>query len=208
MFPEATFRFLRGIGENNSKAWFDAHRADYEASYVEPAKAFVNALGPRLRELAASVQYDARVNGSIFRINRDIRFAKDKTPYKDHMDLWFWLGEGRGWDAPGFFLRLGVDRLDLGAGIHRFEKSQLETYRRKAGAVAKIAEQVEAAGYRVRGGPRNDFARYTGLWAEYDEPLDGRPTNETLVDFCMDHYRAMWPLARWIETEIGRRSRP
>jgi Conserved hypothetical protein (DUF2461) len=46
---------------------------------------------------------EPRVSDSIMRINRDIRFSKDKSPYKDHLDLWFWTGDREGWDASGFF---------------------------------------------------------------------------------------------------------
>ncbi|HXI56959.1 MAG TPA: DUF2461 family protein [Polyangia bacterium] len=48
-------------------------------------------------------------------INRDIRFFKDKSPYKDHLDLWFWTGDRKGWDASGFFFRLTPDRPMAGA---------------------------------------------------------------------------------------------
>lgn len=78
-FPEETFRFLRDITKNNDRTWLEAHRAEYDAGHVEPAKAFVSALGPRLRKLAPTVHFEARVNGSLFRINRDIRLSKDKT---------------------------------------------------------------------------------------------------------------------------------
>ena len=72
---------------------------------------------------------EPKINGSLFRINRDVRFAKDKRPYKNHVDLWFWHGDRRGWNSPGFFFRLAPDRLILGAGMHRFEKTQLDAFR-------------------------------------------------------------------------------
>ena len=67
---------------------------------------------------------------SIFRINRDVRFSRDKRPYRNHLDLWFWHGAHRGSASPGFFFRMYSDRLILGAGMHQFEKPQLEAYRR------------------------------------------------------------------------------
>src|SRR5664279_4905169 len=81
-FPAATFEFLNGIAANNEKTWFDAHRGLYDAGYVEPAKAFVTAIGPKLREISPNVQFEPKVNGSLGRVNRDIRFSKDKRPYK------------------------------------------------------------------------------------------------------------------------------
>jgi len=100
-FPDGTFRFLRGIAKDNSKDWFEAHRTDYEQSYVEPAKALVAELGPKLQKISPGVKIEPKVNGSLFRINRDVRFSKDKSPYKTHLDLWFWEAEHRGWDSPG-----------------------------------------------------------------------------------------------------------
>ena len=105
-FPPETFAFLAGLEKNNSKEWFEAHRGDYEAYHVGPAKLFVAAIGPRLKAISKTVNAEPRVNGSIFRINRDVRFSKDKRPYKTTLDLWFWEGDKRGWDSPGFFLRL------------------------------------------------------------------------------------------------------
>jgi uncharacterized protein (TIGR02453 family) len=94
-FPPATLRFLGDLAENNTKAWFDEHRADYESNWVAPAKAFVSAAGEALTDLAPRIEAQPRVNGSIFRVNRDTRFSKDKSPYKDHLDFWFWEGERR-----------------------------------------------------------------------------------------------------------------
>ncbi len=65
--PKGTFRFVRSIAEHNTKAWFDAHRDDYEQFYVAPAKALVSALGSRLRQISKSVKFEPRVNGSVFR---------------------------------------------------------------------------------------------------------------------------------------------
>ena len=75
-----------------------------------PALAFVAAIGPRLQKISPSVAFEPKINGSLFRINRDVRFAKDKRPYKNHIDMWFWHGDKRGWASPGFFFRLAPDR--------------------------------------------------------------------------------------------------
>ena len=63
---------------------------------------------------------EARVNGSIFRINRDTRFSKDKTPYKDHLDFWFWEGQ-RKTALSGLFLRIAPAAVTVGAGAHGFD---------------------------------------------------------------------------------------
>jgi len=83
----------------------DAHRDDYEAYWLAPAKAFVVATGQQLAELAPQIRAEPRVLGSILRINRDTRFARGAGPYKDHLDVWFWEGDRRR-AVSGFFARL------------------------------------------------------------------------------------------------------
>jgi uncharacterized protein (TIGR02453 family) len=221
-FPQETFAFLGDLAENNVKPWFDAHREEYETGYVRPAFAFIAALGPRLRNISPAVAFDPKVNGSLFRIQRDVRFSADKTPYKTHLDLWFWHGPRRGWAAPGFFLRLGPERLILGVGMHRFEKMQLDAYRRavvddRAGrALAKAIKAVESAGDYAIGGaarkrvpagfdaehPRAALLLNDGLWAE----LEGNPATAaqaTFVDDCVGRFAAMWPIGRWLLKEVA-----
>ena len=117
--------FLGDLTANNSKKWFDAHRKDYEALYVEPAKAFVEAMGPALQKLSPGVRAEPRVNGSLMRINRDTRFSKDKTPYKTTLDLMFTEGEGKMRLCPGFYFRISADELGMGAGMHGFDPDRL-----------------------------------------------------------------------------------
>src|SRR5687768_6278639 len=128
-FPRAALTFLRELGENYTRDWFHAHRDDYAMSLLEPPRDFVVAMGEELRGIGADVHADPRVNGSIFRINRDTRFSKDKRPYKDHLDLWFWEGEGPSRNCPGYWFRLAPERLILGAGRHRFGPPELEGFR-------------------------------------------------------------------------------
>ena len=223
-FPSETARFLRALGENNDKAWFDAHRADYESAYLAPARSFVAALGPRLQRISPAVAFAPKVNGSIFRINRDVRFSKDKTPYKNHIDLWFWHGERGGWNSPGFFFRLTADRLILGAGMHRLEKAQLDAFRaavvdqRAGAALAKAVDRVRAAGPYVIGGasrksvPRGFDAAHAraalllheGLWAERDGKPDKSIGSAAFVEYCAAEFAAMWPVGEWLlETVVA-----
>src|SRR5215213_5040596 len=104
-FPPETISFLRELRVNNRREWLDAHRDDYEAYWLGPAKAFVVAAGRLLAELAPQIRAEPRVLGSILRINRDSRFSRDPSPYKDHLDVWFWEGERRR-AVSGFFARL------------------------------------------------------------------------------------------------------
>ena len=120
-FPLQTQDFLRDLSAHNDREWFDAHRADYQAAYVEPAKAFVAAVAPELERIAPRVCAEPRVLGSIFRINRDTRFSRDKRPYKEHLDLWFWEGERRT-ARSGFYLRVTPELVGIGAGANHLSR--------------------------------------------------------------------------------------
>lgn len=222
-FPKRTATFLRGLTKNNDKAWFDARRADYDASYVEPAKSFVAAIGPRLQKISPTVDFAPKVNGSLFRVNRDVRFAKDKSPYKNHIDLWFWHGARRGWGAPGFYFRMFADHLILGSGMHKFEKTQLDAYRRavaddEAGeALAETLEKVRAAGLYEIGGdtrktvprgfrpshPRAALLLHEGLHASINTKAGRVVETPEFVDYCLGHFEAMWPISKWLLENVA-----
>lgn len=220
-FPAETFAFLEGIAAHNEKAWFDANRPLYDAGYVEPAKALVAALGPRLQKVSPQVQFEPRVNGSIARINRDIRFSKDKRPYKDHLDLWFWHGEKRGWDQPGFWFRLTPAKIYLGSGMHGFGKELLESFRnavihpRSGKALLAAVKQVEAKGYEVGGKSRKqpprgyqtdpdraEYLLFEGLHAGTEMPATAA-LEPGFVDKALEHFAATWPIGKWLVDEVS-----
>src|SRR5690242_20353650 len=102
-FPPQTVHFLDELHHNNSREWMHAHKAEYEAFFMQPARALVQAIGERLDELGPGLHAEPKVFGSIMTINRDIRFSKDKSPYKTQLDLWFWHGDGPSRERPGYF---------------------------------------------------------------------------------------------------------
>ena len=222
-FPKQTLAFLRGLGKHNDKAWFDAHRADYDAYYMEPAKAFVAAIGRKLALFEPGITAEPRVNGSIFRINRDIRFSKDKTPYKDHLDLWFWEGPERKTAVSGFFFRLRHDSLLLGVGNHSFDKDLLTKFREAVAddemgkPLAKLQEKLAKAGMPCEGEtykkvprgfdpehPRADLLKFGALYAGVTlKPLPTELGSAKLVTTCTGYFKKMLPLHRWLVHALG-----
>jgi uncharacterized protein (TIGR02453 family) len=87
--PLETFRFLRDLNRHNSKDWMDAHRERYRRELVEPMRALLDALAPAVIDLDAGFVINGRTGTNFSRINRDIRFARDKTPYHTRMYLMF-----------------------------------------------------------------------------------------------------------------------
>src|SRR5919206_86901 len=121
-FPSEGLELLAGLAANNTRGYFDAHSDVYESALLAPAKAFVVALGEQLQaRVSPGLRAEPRINGSILRINRDTRFTTDKRPYKEHLDLWFWEGEGPSREHPGYFIRVRPETVALGAGMHRFD---------------------------------------------------------------------------------------
>lgn len=86
-FPPKLFTFLSQLNVNNNKEWFEAHRGEYELSVREPSKRFVAAMAEAFAE--AELPLIASPKASLFRINRDIRFSADKSPYKTHIGFMF-----------------------------------------------------------------------------------------------------------------------
>lgn len=215
-FPAETRAFLSGLAADNTKAWFEAHRAEYERGYLQAGAEFVDAIGPRLREISPEVQWAPKVGGSMMRIFRDTRFSNDKRPYKDHLDLWFWHGDRKGWEAPGFFLRITPDRIWIGAGQHGLPKDRLARFRDAvvdpvagreleqvvAAARAEGLEVGEADRKRVPAGydadhPRAAFLLFGSLHAMAFLPGDAVESAD-FDDRALAAFRAAWPVGKWL----------
>lgn len=115
--PE-TFAFLRELTDNNSRDWFEANKSRYERNVRGPLLQFVSDFGLRLAEISPHFEADARKSGgSLFRIHRDVRFSKDKSPYKTHAGIQFRHESGKDVHAPGFYLHLEPAACFVGVGI-------------------------------------------------------------------------------------------
>jgi len=221
-FDPAALDFLRGLGEHNDRAWFEAHRADYEERLLAPAREFVVALGERLAAIAPALHADPRVNGSILRINRDTRFSNDKRPYKTHLDLWLWEGDGPSRGCSGFFLRIEAGGIGYGAGMHHFEKDVLAAYRaavddpRRGPALERAVKKATASGALVgregwkrvpapypAGHPRADLLRYGGLVAGARAPIPAEFSTPGFPDWCLERLGPLRPVQKWVAQVVA-----
>ncbi len=106
-FTPALFSFLRDLAANNNREWFAENKPRYEANVKDPALRFIADFGPRLKKISTHFRADPRANGgSMFRIYRDTRFSKDKSPYKTFTGIQFRHELGKDAHAPGFYLHL------------------------------------------------------------------------------------------------------
>jgi len=127
-FSPESFVFLSELEANNSKDWFDANRDRYEAHWKAPAVALTNALVDQMAALSPPLKAEARINGTLRRINRDVRFSRDKTPYNPRLHMIFWSGSHPN-RSPAFHLVLSAQGIGYGAGVFGVEPAALAQYR-------------------------------------------------------------------------------
>lgn len=211
-FPHDAARFLGSLRRNNRKDWFDEHRSDYDEQLLEPAREFVVELGSKLRKLRSHLQVDPRTNYGVKRINRDVRFSRDKKPYKDHQTLWWWEGAAKE-GSPGYWFHLTPKNVALAVGLYLADPALLERYRaavvddRRGRALDRIVKSIERKGYQLEGSsrkrvprgfapdhPRARYLKHDGIYAWIETPL---PRGD-FVAHCFKHYRTLTPLQAWL----------
>jgi uncharacterized protein (TIGR02453 family) len=129
-FTPELFKFLRQLKRNNKPEWFKKNRERYIEVARDPMLRFISDFGPRLRRISTRFTADPRPQGgSMFRIYRDIRFSKDKSPYKTVVSTQFRHERGKDVHAPGFYIHLGADEGIAGSGIWRPDSGALALIR-------------------------------------------------------------------------------
>ena len=134
-FPKDFFAFFRELKANNNRAWFEDNKQRYRDSVQAPTGAFVSAMAPEMKKISKHFICDPKPNGgSAFRIYRDIRFSKDKRPYKENAGCFFQYAGSAGIHAPGFYMHFAANDVRYGGG----------SYMPEAPALAKIREAIVA----------------------------------------------------------------
>jgi uncharacterized protein (TIGR02453 family) len=147
-FTPKLFGFLKDLAENNDRVWFKAHQDAYEEYVREPALDFINDFADPLKKISQHFVADSRtVGGSLFRIQRDTRFAKDKTPYKLNTGMQFRHIAGKDAHAPGFYIHIQPGECFMGVGLWRPET-------KVAYAIRERIDQEQAAWKRASRGKR------------------------------------------------------
>ena len=186
IFTTGTLEFLGNLKQNNNRDWFQQNKGAYESSVKNPAKAFAILMEGELERLSGAAQ-----KAKIFRINRDVRFSKDKTPYNTHIHM-SWTDRDGGQGGPAFMFGLSPEYCTLGCGVFEFSKPMLDTFRnRVAGesgeALAGIVGELENSGIRISEAalkrvpsgfpadhPQARFLRHKGIaaWCDLEGPQD------------------------------------
>lgn len=149
-FSPALFRFLRELRDHNDREWFEANRARYEADLKDPMQAFIMAFDGPLRRLSRYYAADPRT--SMFRIHRDTRFSRDKSPYKLNVGAQFRHVQcAKDVHAPGFYLQLEPGNCFAAAGIWHPDAEALRKIRARIVSHEKAWKALKRAGIEVQG---------------------------------------------------------
>ena len=155
-FTTSSLHFLRVLAHNNKKPWFEAHRDDYEEHIRAPMRALIEEMDVRFARFAPELTGDPK--RSMFRIHRDIRFSKDKSPYKTHAACWFrhTAGDHRvGGDAEagsaGLYFHLEPKKSFVGAGIWMPPRPALDKIRDAIATIPNSSGESSNAPPRAAG---------------------------------------------------------
>jgi len=213
-FSPKTIKFFSELKENNNKKWFDENRKTYEEYVKKPLKLFFIDLWEKLLEKRPHLNFDSKK--SIFRINRDIRFSKDKTPYKVWMSFALWEGPYSKAENPWFYFCLWANDLDMWAGNYWFNKEMLEKFREKIAwdeseSFKKLMNKLKKKWYEIKGKHYKRYPRwyteesknaeyllYNGIFIfeKYWKPKE--IYSKDLVDFCAKKYDDYMELQEWL----------
>ncbi|MBI5464857.1 MAG: DUF2461 domain-containing protein [Ignavibacteriales bacterium] len=128
-FPKEAFRFFAQLRKNNHREWFEKHKHEYESFVRLPMQSLIASLRPQFTRFAP--EFDLNPKRSIFRIYRDVRFSKDKTPYKTHVAAHIVLaGKPKGFVGSGYYLHVEPSECFVGGGIYVPDGEQLKKIRK------------------------------------------------------------------------------
>lgn len=226
-FKPASIKFLSGLKKNNRKEWFEDHRGDYEQEIKAPLLALIEEVDVLLAGFAPEIIGSPRK--SMFRIHRDVRFSKDKSPYKTHAAAWFYhrdggstVGSEAAHGGAGFYFHLAPEGTFMGGGIWMPPRPVLNRIRQNiADDHEGFEDIVLSPAFRKRFGelekeavltrPPRGFApdHPAGDWLRYQSFTAGRQLTEDeylspkLPSILAKHYEAMTPLIRWLNEASG-----
>jgi len=209
-FTAETLDFLAGLKANNRKDWFEENRASYENLVKKPARAFADLMAGELERLTG-----AALTPKIYRINRDIRFSKDKSPYNAHIRI-SWLPAEGGESPPTFMFGLAPDYCTVGCGVFEFSKDGLETYRKTVAGplgddLGTMLDALKRDGFRLQDPalkrippgfpqdhPHAELSLFKGMavWSDFDSPAYA--TRPDIIARCLERFERMMALWRFL----------
>ena len=203
-WPKAAVAWFEGLEVDNSKTYFEAHRATFDEAVRAPLLALVDEVEHEFGE------------GKTFRPYRDVRFSADKSPYKTNAAALI------GTDPASYYVSVSADGVTAGSGMYHMVPEQLAGFRaaaadsRKGGELVRVVDAIEAAGYDIAGDqlktaprgvdpdhPRIRLLRHKGLVAIAEWPWDRVSHSAAALDRVRAMWRATTPLVDWLNKHVG-----
>ncbi|HEX9251695.1 MAG TPA: DUF2461 domain-containing protein, partial [Ignavibacteriaceae bacterium] len=193
------------------------NRIRYDFELLQPAMQFVIDLGEKLTELSPNINAIPKIDKSIFRLYRDVRFSKDKVPFKTNLGLYFWEGRGKKMECSGLYFHIEPKLFFLGAGMYVFTKDQLKKYREIVSdpvkgkqlndVLSKLLKnkKFELGGKTYKKTPRgfdpdyiyNDLLLHSGLYVYYESTDFNELTKTDPVIFAYKIFKELFPVHKW-----------
>lgn len=217
-FSQDFCRFFEELSANNNKEWFDSQKKRFEKSVKAPFYDFVDEMILRIHLDDPDINISARE--AVFRIYRDVRFSRDKTPYKTHMSALITVDGRKGMHHPGFYFQMGAENIGIYGGAYSPEKEQLFRLR---SYISRHSDEF----YRLLNAPefKNKFGDIQGeknkrLPAEFQQAAQRVPllfnkqfyyqahldkshvTDPNLGDLFMEYYFAAKPVKEFLTRAI------
>jgi uncharacterized protein (TIGR02453 family) len=208
--PLDAVEFYRALAASNTREWWAAHKERYAASVREPMAHLGDVLTDEFGE------------PRLFRPHRDVRFSKDKRPYKDHQGLFVPTSARMGW-----YVQVGADGLRTAGGFYACESDQLARYRASvsddvAGArLTAIVDALSDSGFEIGGDllatrprgipaghPRLELLRHRTLTASRDHGVPPWLEADEAADRVRRDWAAMRPLIEWCDQYVGASDKP
>lgn len=220
-FPKDTLKFLTDLSKNNDRDWFNDNKSRYEAAFVEPALAFITAMEKPLKKVSPFLlAVPKKQGGSLMRIYRDVRFSKDKNPYKTNIGIHFRHEAGKDVHTPGLYVHLAPGEVFLGAGMWHPDREPLKQIREAIDADPagwkKVSRSKSFTADWVLAG---DSLKRAPADFEPDHPLiedikrkdfiglhefkAGDETQSDFLDKCVAKFKTARPLMQFLGQAIG-----
>jgi uncharacterized protein (TIGR02453 family) len=202
-FPDTALEFYEGLEADNSRTYWATHRDDYEKYVRDPMRALLAELAPEFGE------------GQVFLPHRDIRFSRDKSPYKTHQGAFVNVEDG-----VGYYVQIAAGGLLVAAGWHpqgeqilRFREAVLGP---DGAALGSVLATVSAAGYTVGGDRlttrprgqapghhREELTRFKSLEVSIDHGSPGWLGHAEAADRVAANWRELRPVVDWLQAHVG-----
>ncbi len=223
-FAKSTFKFFKDLENNNTREWFEGNRGVFEKNVLEPAQEFVMEMGERLKVLSPKIEAIPKTDKSIFRIYRDVRFSKDKTPYKTHLGIFLWEGPRKKLGNPGFYLQLDKSQIFIAGGLYQLPSDLMKPYRdavsntKKGAEVRKILKNISKnPSYNLGGNhykriprgydpdnPNSDLLLHNGLYVYHEGPIPKEVHSKDFLDYSFKLFNDILPLHNWIRDNVSK----